>query len=157
MLSQSWSDHTCVTSLPNRGNQQWFSKQAINQWCTEACNTCQSKPIKFKGSPLNSAWVGWPCGGQPDMPELRGQWPAWRKYTKILGIPDYQAYTGTIIIRKILRIDSQYCWNTMLCSKTNNNFLCIKDKSCQEIWSLHWCWFQTIFKIVYTIFYNYFD
>lgn len=54
---QSRSGHICVTSLPNRGNQQWFSKQAINQWCTEVCNTCQSKPIKFKGSPSNSTWV----------------------------------------------------------------------------------------------------
>lgn len=104
IISQSWSDHTCVTGLPNRGNQQWFNKQVINQWCTEACNTCQSKPIKFKVSPLNSTWVGWPCGGQPDMPCLRGQWPAWRINTKIMHLPDYQAHTGSVIIWKIFSI-----------------------------------------------------
>lgn len=51
-----------------QGDQQWFSKQALNQWCSGASNTCQSKPITFKQpSPVSTPLV-WPSGCQPKTP-----------------------------------------------------------------------------------------
>lgn len=63
-LCLSWSDHTPHVSQAYQtgGNQQWFSKQALNQCCSEACNTCQSKPITFKQPSSTSTPLVRPLG-----------------------------------------------------------------------------------------------
>lgn len=56
------------------GNQPWFSKQALNQWCSEASNTGQSKPITFKElSPTSTPLV------QPLGYDIREDGPRWRE------------------------------------------------------------------------------
>lgn len=63
------SDHD-TTRVTDRtrlgGNQQWFSKQELNQWCSGARNTCQSKPITFKQPSSISTPLGWPSRCRPE-------------------------------------------------------------------------------------------
>lgn len=76
----SWSELRVCPSSPSHtspadqtaGNQQWFSKQVLNQWCSEARNTGQSKPITFKQPSSTSTPLVQPLGY--DIRKDRSRW-----------------------------------------------------------------------------------